>query len=336
MQRRWNREGAFMLNRSIAVIALVFASAALAQPAPSRDAQLDLVTTDLHALGRIAALGTDLHDSRQVMLAIVDSDIEMLRERRDDGTYRWASLQREEASRVKDEKSIERVSTEKELREVTVTASNAYRVEIVVPTKRNLVAGNNRVYVRNVIVDSTGFDGKTAHVEIPVNAWVNPGDANGVPLPEIGKNVKATAELGVESGEKKAVATVALLQAKLIDEPTSPHYPAAKRLLQIRELIAAKEMQRAPLKTAIDEALLSLPGELDKRNAAVASAADRRRSAHDGQIEAGDASPDVVEALTQISRYLGGTLKDQTDARTKLEDLVAKLQPAPAPSSAQP
>src|SRR6058998_3485844 len=73
----------------------------------------------LRALSRIANLGKDLGDSRQVMLAIIDADVESLRMPREDGTYRWASLQREEGSRVKDEKDIERVSTEKELREVT-------------------------------------------------------------------------------------------------------------------------------------------------------------------------------------------------------------------------
>src|SRR5204863_4103969 len=130
---------------------------------------------------------------------------------------------------VKDQKAVERVQSEKELREVTVTATRAYRVEVSVPTKRNLVSANNRVFIRNVIVDSTGFDGKTTHQEIPVNAWVNPGDANGIALAEIGKSVKATAELGVESGNKVAVAQVAVVQAKLIDDPNSPYFPAAKR-----------------------------------------------------------------------------------------------------------
>ena len=81
---------------------------------------------------------------------------------RDDGTYQWASLQREEGGRVKDEKTVEHVSTEKELRYVTVTGANGYRVEVTAPQKRGTFAANNRVYVRNIIVDSTGFDGKTS------------------------------------------------------------------------------------------------------------------------------------------------------------------------------
>src|SRR6266540_1782552 len=200
------------MRNTMIVFAALLAASALAQSTPPRDEKIDLVASDLRALSRIAALADNLNNARQVMLAIIDDDIENLREKRSEGTYRWASLAREEASRVKDQKTIERVQSEKELREVALTASNAYRVEISVPTKQSLLSKNNRVYIRNVIVDSTGFDGKTVHHEIPVNAWVNPGDANGVALPEIGKSVKVIVELGVESGDKHAVADVALLQ----------------------------------------------------------------------------------------------------------------------------
>src|SRR5436190_1388731 len=305
-------------------------------PAVFADEKIDLVASDLRTSTRIAALAAELNDSRQVMLAIVDNDVETLREKRDDDTYRWASLQREEASRVKDQKAVERVQSEKELREVTVTATRAYRVEVSVPTKRNLVSANNRVYVRNVIVDSTGFDGKTTHQEIPVNAWVNPGDANGVALAEIGKSVKATVELGVETGEKKAVADVALLQAKLVDDPASPYFPAVQRLLRIREVVAAKEMNRGVIKSVVDEALLAVPGEMEKRAAQQAAAAGRRKQPASGKINPGDATPDVIAAVQEVSRLLGGTLQDQTDARTKLKALADSLQAKPEQTPATP
>jgi hypothetical protein len=338
-----------MLKTILTISAALIAVCAMAQtPAAQPDAaapgtvgaslphdeKVETVKSDLKALSRIATLATTLPDTRQVMVAMIDGDVEALRERRPDDTYRWASLQREEASRVKDEKTIERVQSEKDLREVTLTAPNAYRVEVTVPTKRDLVSANNRVYVRNVMVDSTGFDGKTVHHEIPVNAWVNPGDSNGVPLPEIGKSVKATAELGVESGNKRARAEVALVQAKLVDDPASPYFPAVKRLLQIRELVTAKEMNRGQLKNTVDEALLAMPGELEKRSAEQAAAAEQRRldavsGTKKGTIVVGDATPDVVASLQDVSRLLGGTLQEQTDARTRLQTLLDSLQPKP-------
>lgn len=310
--------------------AFLFAVCASAQTLP-QDEKIGQVTSDFRTISRVGALAKDLGDNRQVMQAIVDNDLEMLREKRGDDTYRYASLQREEAGRVKDQKSIERVQSEKELREVTIAATNAYRVEVSVPTKRNLVSANNRVWVRNVIVDATGFDNKTSHQEIPVNQWVNPGDSTGVPLPEIGKNVRATVELGVESGDKRAVADVALLQAKLVDDPASPYFPAVRRLLQIQELLKARDIDRGLLKTTVDESLLSMPGELEKRNAEIAAAAQRRTQAT-GTVMPGDASPDVTAALQEIVRLLGGTLQDQADARTKLQALIDKLQPPVQPA----
>jgi len=308
---------------------MILCAVVLAAATVVADEKLDQVASDFRAIGRIAALADNLRDNRQVMLAIVDNDLEMLREKRPDEMYRWASLQREEASRVKDQKSIERVQSEKELREVTLTATNAYRLEVSVPTKQSLVSKNNRVYIRNVIVDSTGFDGKITHQTIPVNEWVNPGDAHGVPLPEIGKSVKAMVELGVESGDKHAIADVALLQAKLMDDPASPHYPAVQRLLKIREVLTQKDLNRGFMKTTVDEALLSLPGEMEKRTAEQASTVERRRQAS-GAVVAGDASPDRGAPLQPLARRQGGTLQDQADARAKLQALIDTLQGKPA------
>jgi hypothetical protein len=316
------------MKRSIIVLLLVLIPHALpAQTPATPDPKLDTLAQDLRALARVVALAQDLERNRQVLLAITDADIESLRMAREDGTYRWASLQREEASRVKDEKTIEQVSTEKELRYVTVTATNAYRVDVTVPKKRSMLAENNRVYIRNVLVDTTGFDGKITHNEMPVMAWVNPGDTNSVALPEIGKSVKATVELGVESGNKKAVAEVSLVQAKLVDDPLSPYFPAVKRLLQIRDLESG-DINRGHLKNAIDEALLALPGELERRAEEQQRMADSRTTAK-GSIAPGDATPDVVNALSEIARLMNGNAADQTAARTKLGELVGMLSPRP-------
>jgi hypothetical protein len=300
---------------------------------PGADKNITMLANDLHAIGRVTSVAKDLGDSRQVLLAIVDGDVDTLRTPRGDGTYQWASLQREEGGRVKDEKTVEHVSTEKELRYVTVTGSNAYRVEVTVPRKRSTFAANNRVWVRNVIADLTAFDGKTSHHEIPVNAWVNPGDATGVPLPDIAKSAKITAELGVESGSKAAVAEVAIVEAKLVDDPNSPYFPAVKKLLQIRELTAARDMNRGAIKNSADEALLSLPGELEKRTAEQEEAARVRKQMVDsgtttGAINLGDATPDVANELAAISRLMNGTVQEQTDGRARLEALIGTLKPA--------
>ena len=320
-----------MKKNALGFLALLFVSLPLFA-IDAADRNIANLRNDLHALSRVTGVAEDLGRSRQVLLAITDANVETLRGPRGDGTYQWASLQREEGGRVTDEKTIEHVHTEQELRYITLTAANAYRAEVTVPRKRSAFAANNRVWVRNVIVDATGFDGRTMHHEMPVNAWVNPGDATGVPLPDIARSAKVTFELGVESGNKAAVAQAAVVQAKLVDDAKSAYYPAVVKLLQIRELAAARDMNRGALKNTIDEAILALPGELEKRAAEQARLAEERRQAAltgttSGAIALGDATPDVTVELAEIARMLGGTLQEQTDARARLDALLGKLRP---------
>jgi hypothetical protein len=334
-----------MMKSIHATVLLLFALTAFAQDkqqteaqqpaAPQPDEKTEMIARDLHALGRISSLAQNLGDMRQVMLAIVDNDIRDLRGPRDDGTYQWASLQREEGGRIKDEKTIEQVYTEKELRHVTVSGPNGYRFEVYVPKKRGTFSANNRVWIGKVHAEITDFDGKVTTHDVEVNNWVNPGDSEGGPLPVIGKSVRATVDLGVESGNKVAVAEVALVQAKLVDDPNSPYFPAVKRLLQIRDFVVAKELNRGHIKNAVDEGMLSLPGELEKRLAAQEEAARVRKMMAEvgtttGSIALGDATPDVVNELAEVSRMMQGTLQEQTEARTRLEALIASLKPKPA------
>ena len=322
-----------MLRLSLALL-LFLPTLVFAQTMP-RDEKIETIASDLKTLSRIAEVSKDLRDSRQVMLTIVDQNIESARMKRDDDTYRWASLQREEGGRVNVEKTIDKVESEKELNTITVSAANAYRAEISVPRKRGLVSANNRVFVRSIALESTAFDGKTTRQDIPVNVWVNPGDSHGVPLPDIGKSVRVTAYMGVESGNKQAVANVALLQAKLVDDPNSPYFPAVTRLLQIRQLAAANDMQRGALKTSIDEALLAVPGELEKRTAAQAQAAQARKDmlaagSLKGSIAPGDVTPDVVREIEEVQRLLSGTLDEQSEGRRRLKALLDALAPRTA------
>jgi hypothetical protein len=324
-----------MKNAAAAALLVLVTLPVSALDAPtsiSRDPKIDTVAADLHALGRVSAVAENVERERQVLLAIIDDDVKDLREPREDGTYRWASLQREEGGRVSDEKTVEHVYTQAELRNVTLTGANGYRVEVIVPKKKGTFSANNRVYVRNVIADSTGFDGKISHHEIPIESWVTPGDSTGGPLPEIGKSVKVTVELGVESGDKQAVAQVSLVQAKLVDDPTSPYFPAVTRLLQVRALVAAKDINRGTLKSTIDEALLSLPGELEKRTADMEEAARVRRQmatsgTTTGSINVGDATPDVLRELAEIARLLTGTVDEQAQGRERLRVLMETLTP---------
>lgn len=310
-----------------AIFVMLFAGTLLGQ----NDPRLETVSNDLKAIGRVASLSRNLTETRQVMEAIVDENIENFREPAGDGTYRWANYQREEAGRIKDERTVDRIHTEEKLTTVTISGSRAYRVLVSVPRKKGFIAENNPVFIRNIVAEWTGFDGARHQQDIPVNAWVKPGDSHGVPLPEIGKNVKAILNLGAENSEKKAVAEVALMQARLVDDPTSPNFPVVRRLLGIKALLDRDSIRRSDLKNAVDEALLALPGELQKRFSEDEALAEQRMAmARSGQLTGtigfGDATPDVISKLDEINNLLSGNFSEQSLAREKLQALIELLR----------
>lgn len=297
------------------------------------DEQQAMLAVDLKALSRIVGIAKEPESHRDLILALVDDDIEKLREPKGDGTYRYASLQRIEAGRVSEEKGLEKVFTEQSTETISVNAANTYRLVVSVPEKRNLISRNNRVYIRNAVIEWTGFNGKTTRTETAVNTWIDPNDSYGIAIPEIAKNAQATVEVGVESGSKKAVAQVHLLQAKLVDDPRSPYFPAIQRLQSIRQRAAAKNIARGELLSTIDESILNVPGEMQKRVAALAAAEETRKKLAasgemKGNVEIGDATPDVVSALSSILDLTSGSLEEQGKARENLETLVKSLKPA--------
>ena len=98
-------------------------------------------------------------------------------------------------------------------------------------------------------------------------------------------------------------------------------------------MTAARDMNRGAIKNAVDEALLSLPGELEKRTAEQEEAARVRRQmaaagTTTGSINLGDATPDVVNELAAIARLMSGTVQEQADGRARLDALMTKLKPA--------
>jgi hypothetical protein len=313
-----------------------------AAPRPAIDEhRLAELATNVKAVQRVITLSSDLKQNRQVITAMVDEDIEALREPRDNGTYRWASLQREEDSRVTAQKEIEMVHSEEKLNSVSVSGKRAFRVQVDVPKKQSTFRTNNRVWIRDIAIEWTSFGGETTRTEVPVGVWVNPGDGHGVALPDIAKSAQVVVSLGVETGSKKAVADVSVLQAKLVDDPKAPHYPLITRLLDIRRQIGEKDPRRGDLKSSVDEAVLIIPGEMKERVAEYAAATEERKAiALKGvmkqTIDVGDATPDVTFALSEVSTLLGGSLEQQNEGRTKLLKLIETLTPKAAAETPAP
>lgn len=344
------------------VTLFVFAAAAQDAPAPAAtpaaspeeaaksaeasvldEKKLASIAVDFKAIYRIAEFCDDMEACAPVIRKVAEQNLDMLREPRKDGTYRWASFQRIEAGRVSAEKEIIKVHTESTLDTIELTGKRSFRVVVTAPKKRSLVSSNNKIFVKDVTGEITGTDGKARAIEIPVGVWVAPGDSHSVPLDDIAISARVKVSVGVESGGKKAVANVALLEAGLVDDPLNPYHPAVKRLVAIDTIVKEKTVSRGQLKAVTEEAVLELPGEMEKLMQLREIGLKRMRQLAEsgeqtGVIAVGDATPDVVHELGKASKLLTGTVAEQEQGRKAIEALIEKLSPPvpPAPPTAEP
>ena len=337
-------------SANVLAVALFFAIApfTMAQETPSvssespvlDQAKLAGIAVDFKAIERIADLCEHFEACNPVIQKITEQNLEMLREARKDGSYRWASFQRVEARRSEKEIDINRVHSEQDLDVAEVTGKRAYSVVVSVPKKRGVFLANSKVFVRDITAEQTSADGTTTSKEIPVGVWVNPGDSHTVPLDEISSSTRAKIRVGVSAGGTKAVASAALLQAGLVDDPLNPYHPAVKRFNAIAAIANEKNPSRGQLKTVAQEAYLEVPGEMEKFTAARdAKIALMKKLAETGEkagtIALGDATPDVVHEIAEANKLLSGTVEQQAAGRALLEALVMKLSP-PVPPVATP
>ncbi|MFA6955464.1 MAG: hypothetical protein WC538_06285 [Thermoanaerobaculia bacterium] len=300
--------------------------------------KLSDIAVDFKAIARMAEFCDDLAPCAPVIRKVVEQNLDTLREPRTDGTYRWASFARIEANHTSLEKEILKVSTESTLDTIELTAKHVFRVVVSAPKKRNIVSSNNKIFVKGVVAEMTGGDGKVRTSEIPVGVWIAPGDSHSVPLDEIAASARVKVSIGVESGTKKAVASVALLEASLVDDAQNPYYPAVKRLNVINTIVKEKTVSRGQLKAVTEEAVLELPGEMQRMMELRDVNIKRMKQAAEagqltGMVAVGDATPDVVHDLASAAKLLSGTVAEQEEGRKALESLIQKLSPPPPPAA---
>src|SRR3954447_5341114 len=200
------------------IIALLAAASATAQVPIAR------VASDARVIDRVAEVSTnDL--PRDVLKRIVNEDIDLLRGKRADGTYQYASYDRMEGGRKSDTVSVDPEHKESvlELRDVF-----AFRFIVSVPSRRMLVAKNHHIYIDRVEIETlpqTSSEKKFQTVK--VGAWLEPGTAKTIDLGDIGKQAIARVYAHAEAGGYANV-TLTFIEARIFDEPSSPYADAVE------------------------------------------------------------------------------------------------------------
>ncbi|HUR80484.1 MAG TPA: hypothetical protein VM733_06940 [Thermoanaerobaculia bacterium] len=210
------------------IAALLLTTSLRAQDAAQR------VADDAIAIDRVAAaakrdLPTDL------LRRIIDEDLDLLRGRRNDGSYQYASFERFDSGRMTTDFSVEHRGDKMEVLEVK--GPWVYRLQIEVPSRRMLVRRNKPVWIERVDLDYIAERGSaTERTSIDVKQWLKPGEFRPVDFPAIARQATAKVVASVEKASGYGNIELSLIKAKIVDNADSPYADA---------LASAKAVQRA-------------------------------------------------------------------------------------------
>jgi hypothetical protein len=208
------------------LFATLMATGALAQ-VPNAAVPTARIADDAKAIDRVSEVSRrDLPVS--VLRRIVDEDVDLLRGKRADGTYQYATYDRLEASRTDNSFSIDPGSAKDDrLKTVEMKGQFLYRALLDIPSRRMLVTKNRRLWVDHVDIEYIPQGSSSSKTQsVKVEEWLEPGQSRVIDFTEIARQatVRVSARADKEAGYSNL--TITLIQAKIFDNPDSPYADA--------------------------------------------------------------------------------------------------------------
>ncbi|MGZ5466004.1 MAG: hypothetical protein ACXWLY_24030 [Thermoanaerobaculia bacterium] len=271
------------------------------------------VSEDAIVLDRVAqASKRDL--PRDLLRRIIEEDIDLLRGKRNDGSYEYATFERFDSGRIDGSFSIQ-PRGEGKMETVEVKGDWVYRVMIEVPTRKLLVRRNSPVWIERVDLDYIEERGtQTQRESIEVRQWLQPGEFRPVDLPAVARRATVGVVAMVEEKGSYGNVNVSLVKARIVDNADSPYADT---------VASAKAVQRA----------------LDNGDVpSIRAMAQRMRSSVGGAMtvvarapEAPAApqprpSPEIQGELQAIEDLLTGTEQERREGMDRLHQLIRRLR----------
>jgi len=280
------------------------------------------VANDAMVIDRVAEVSKrDL--PRDLLERIVNEDIDLLRGKRPDGSFEFATWERFEAGRLNHSFSIQ----PREDRMQTVEAKGAwvYRVVIDVPERRLVVRKNRPIWVERVDADFVGEGSTQSQTQsFEVKAWLQPGEIKPIDLPVVARQatVKVIATADPKGGYGNL--DVALVQAKIVDKVDSPYADAVSSAKAVQRALDNGDV--ASIRTMAQR----LRDSLGVRPAPVSAAATPARTSIDVVAPAPTDTATRVELqaeLQLIEDLLTGSETERRDGLDRLHQLIRRLRP---------
>lgn len=299
--------------RFMAVASLLVASTALGvQPAA-----LQRVAADAAVIDRVAEVSRrDL--PVDLLKRIVNEDIDLLRGKRTDGSYEYATYERLEASRDSSSQSIQpRKNDEPERLEMR--GSWVYRLIVSSPSRRLVMTRNRRVFLDRVELEyiAEGAAATRSHT-IPIGEWLEPGNVKPVDFPEMARQatVRLYARADKEAGYGNIV--VSLVRARIVDNADSPYADA---------VASAKAMLRAIEGGEVPSIRAMASRVRDRLGVTAEPVPEPAGPAAQVEVIAPRVDTALYTELQVIEDLLTGSESEKRQGLDQLHQLVRKLRP---------
>ena len=309
-----------------AILAALFAATAAAQtPIP-----VAKVAEDARVVDRVAQMAKrDL--PADLLKRIVNEDIDLLRGKRADLTYQFASFDRQEADRKTDSFSIQPSDSNDKLTTVETRGEFMYRVILDLPTRRMIVTHNKRLWIDRVDVEYLAIGGTISKMHsVRVEEWLEPGATKSIELPEIARQATVRVLARADKATGYGNIDVTLLKAKVFDNADSPY---ADAVASAKAILRALDNGDIP---SIRSMANRMNADLQTRLAAppaTAVASTTPAAPLSTSVDVTSPRTDVAGStemyaqLQSIEDLLTGTDAEKREGLDKLHQLVRKLRP---------
>lgn len=273
------------------------------------------VAEDAIAIDRVAAASKrDLPG--ELLRRMIDEDIELLRGRRNDGTYQYATFERFDSGRITESFSVQHRGEKMEVLEIK--GAWVYRVQIEVPSRRLVVRRNRPVWIERVDLEYLGERGgsQTLRETIEVKQWLRPGEFRPVDFPSVARQATARVVASVEKDAGYGNVEISLIKAKIVDNADSPYADA---------VASAKAVQRALENNdvpSIRAMAQRMRNTLDTQRPAVRSAEDPPAPPQ----PAASAEAGIRAELQLIEDLLTGSEQERREGLDRLHQLIRRLR----------
>jgi hypothetical protein len=300
--------------RAVAIASFLIASTALAAVQP---AALQRVAADAAVIDRVAEVSKrDL--PVDLLKRIVNEDIDLLRGKRNDGSYEYATYERLEASRDSTSQSVQPRKND-ELERIEMRGSWVYRLIVSSPSRRLVMTKNRKIFLDRVEIEYIPEGASdTRSRTIPIGEWLEPGNLTPIDFPEMARQatVRLYARADKEAGYGNIV--VSLVRARIVDNADSPY---ADAVASAKAMLRAIEGGEVPSIRAMASRVRDRLGVTDEPIPAPTGPAARV------EVIAPRVDTALYTELQVIEDLLTGTESEKRQGLDQLHQLVRKLRP---------